>query len=787
MIMTQTRMILFGLLGAIESDLRCFVREALSDSFLKNEDSVKNKARELYFREKKKEAKEDLDLLDFLYFGETYQILLANKEKLREDIRDELIKHREKSELIIPIRNRVAHIRPLEEDDFPVVNNFAQSLSKDLWPECKDVLQKIQKGTLEHFSNLPKTEEERACHNLPQPEFEETGFIGREKDVRDIKKLLYGHHPIITSYGEGGVGKTALMLKVAYDIIYDAECPFEYVVWITCKTAELRNSEIREIKNCIRDFSSMTRQIDDVLGGPSTTTTSETIESILNSVKEVKTLLILDNLETLQSEGEMQDFLDRCSEFGKIAITSRIGLGYLDYPRKLDPMKEKEAEKLLRRLAQVFNVGILYERNSEQILEYVKELFLNPLAIKWFVQTVGSGRGPDEVIRNKDSLREYCLSNIYDKFDSQQKAFLQAILVNAKPISKEELWFYTNKPDKISFENSLRILIRSSFIKIASTEDGYVYDLTEFARDYIHEEDRPSKQLYEEIRNKQNRIRGLKQRIKNILSGNQYQRRYIEIRKDSEAVLAVELSEALKALKAGDSNESAKMQLYKEALKKVNKVREIQPSYFEAYRISALIRTHQENYSAAEDDYREALKMEPDNPRIHRFYAGFLLRCKNIKGAKEHAEKAVSIDKESFNTRFFHAKCLGFEGEEYDNPIKKLKKLLNDELKDFQKHQVATQIIEFYKRKVESIKDKEKNHLKAWNVFLEGVNFFETLQGIKDKEDMEKKFVRLLDEGRQCVQDDEQRNSKLNRLKSHYIDLINLYDKRGYLLQGKPY
>lgn len=792
MIMTSTRTALFNLIGAIESDLRSFVKEALPDCFLKNKDAVKEEARKRYVRDKKRNPKEDLELLDFLHFGETYQILLTNKEKIREDIREEVVKHREKSELIIPIRNRVMHFRPLEEDDYYTVNEFAQNLSKDLWPECKDLYQKIQKGALEQFSDISKTEiEERIYHKLPVPDCDETGFIGRKEDVRDIKKLLYGHHPIITLYGEGGVGKTALMLKTAYDIIDDDKCPFDCVVWITCKIAELTSSGIREIKDCIKNFESMVRGIDDLLLGEPRTTQNENIEYILDWMKEFKTLLILDNLETLQSEEEMKNFLGRCSEFGKVAITSRIGLGYLDYPRKLEPMKEKEAERLLRGFAQILNVPVLYKQLcTEEIQKYVKELFLNPLAIKWFVQAVASGRDPDEAIKNKDSLREYCLSNIYDKFDGQQKAFLHAILVNAKPVSKEEIWFYTEKPNKISFENSLRILRRSSFIEIERNgENEWVYDLTDFARDYIHEEDRPSTRLYKKIRDKQDKVSGFKQSI-NTFSKSKYHLGYIEIRKDSEAVLAIELSEALKdsgkARKLqndDDDNESARIiELYKEALGKVDKVKDIQPLYFEAYRISAFIHVGQGRYLAAEHEYQEALKIEPDNSRIHHFYAGFLQRClKDMKRAKEHAERAVELDDEkSFDPRYLCARCLGFEGE-YDKSIGMLKELLSRNLNRRQKLMAATQTIEFCKRKVERKRCTEKDYLKAWNIFIDGVDFFESLQEVRPDKLMKEKFVKLLDEGIQCTQDDEQRNTKSDELIARYKDLIRNFDKRGYL------
>ena len=77
----------------------------------------------------------------------------------------------------------------------------------------------------------------RPPDNLP---LELTGFVGREKEVGEVRRLLGGAARLVTLCGPGGCGKTRLALAVAQDLLEE----FEDGVWWGKKVHEWRSSDL---------------------------------------------------------------------------------------------------------------------------------------------------------------------------------------------------------------------------------------------------------------------------------------------------------------------------------------------------------------------------------------------------------------------------------------------------------------------------------------------------------------------------------------------------------------
>ena len=158
-------------------------------------------------------------------------------------------------ERLVPIRNRLAHNRPLNIEDADIVLGLLTPIARGSKPipwfglseaiRKSDRLLTAQPATLDTFEAV-------RLNNLPIPDFEDTGFIGRERESASLLDWASGQQwPVMTIAGEGGIGKSALALKVAYELLEKPETSFDAIVWTTAKTQQLSIGEIKRIEGAI--------------------------------------------------------------------------------------------------------------------------------------------------------------------------------------------------------------------------------------------------------------------------------------------------------------------------------------------------------------------------------------------------------------------------------------------------------------------------------------------------------------------------------------------------------
>src|ERR671932_720278 len=120
-------------------------------------------------------------------------------------------------------------------------------------------------------------EEKRPSHNMP---LALTSFIGREREIAEVKRLL-AHTRLLTLTGPGGCGKTRLALAVASEVVEQ----FEDGVWLV-ELASLSDPDL------VGQAVASVLGVHEVPGRSLTETLSEQLGS-----KEM--LLVLDNCEHL--------------------------------------------------------------------------------------------------------------------------------------------------------------------------------------------------------------------------------------------------------------------------------------------------------------------------------------------------------------------------------------------------------------------------------------------------------------------------------------------------------
>jgi len=186
--------------------------------------------------------------------------------------------------------------------------------------------------------------------NLPTPL---TSFIGRERELTEIKRLLASKR-LVTIVGAGGIGKTRCALQAATAVI-DA---YRDGVWI----AELGS---------IRDPALVTTTVAHALGVHDRAGTGS-IEALSEHVKSRQVLLLLDNCEhLLQVCAELAETLLGRGNNLTVMATRREPLrvaGEHSYP--LSPLSLPEPGSNLESLQRSEAVALFVERVQRQLRDF---------------------------------------------------------------------------------------------------------------------------------------------------------------------------------------------------------------------------------------------------------------------------------------------------------------------------------------------------------------------------------------------------------------------------------
>lgn len=661
-----TRLTLYAFISAIETDLRRFIsfntndimKESIFDSVL---------LRRLKDRMKRNNDFDESisNLILYLDFGDCICLINKMKSFFPQKFIKELDDLTSNLEKIIVIRNRVMHSRPLEFEDFPTVCLFLDGISKYSvldWDNTIDVKEKIKKDPSVIFGiRIPDFSdqiEERIIHNLPPAEFDDTGYIGRDKDIEQIKKKLYGNYPVISIIGDGGIGKTALLLKCLYDLIDDLKQPYDAIIWVSLKTKVLNNGEFKNIDNTITTTLDIYKEIKDVLIGD--VFEDEDIDVLIKNIQEYMSefhiLLVLDNLETINTES-IREFLLNIPAGSKLVITSRIGIGEFETRYILEGLNKKESIFYLKRLAQNNQIKDILNTPDNQLDEICKHLHSNPLAIKWFVANIFKGEPIESVLSHTNDLTSYCMSNVYDKLSKDAKNVLDTLLIYNKETTDAELVYLLNS-DAIIHRKALNELMTTNMIRMKSvSENGErksLFSITDFAKEYLQQHCKPTNDTFLNINKRIKTLKGLSQNLNLDIDINPYDPKALTYssKKHDEIIAAYSLKQALVYSGKQDFNK---------ALEHINRAKDIAPTYHEVYKIAGFINASHGNYYTADREYQTAIQCKADSSPLLFLYAGFKMRfLEDFDDALELTIRAENLDKNNINIKLQKARLYMF-------------------------------------------------------------------------------------------------------------------------------
>jgi tetratricopeptide (TPR) repeat protein len=226
-------------------------------------------------------------------------------------------------------------------------------------------------------------------NNLPRLQ----SFFGREKELAAIREAL---DPEARTWGAlidgpGGMGKTSLAVRAAYD------CPlgqFQRIIFVSVKQRELDDDGLRELGSFILPgLLEMLNELARELGQPDITKAPEDqrIRLLLDALRPAQALLILDNLESLTKgdRDHLFTFVKRLPQGCKAILTSRRRIGSGSELLILEKLDEAAALETLADLAR--HNPLLAKTNEAERLTLYKQTGGKPLLLRWVAGQLGRG------------------------------------------------------------------------------------------------------------------------------------------------------------------------------------------------------------------------------------------------------------------------------------------------------------------------------------------------------------------------------------------------------------
>lgn len=581
-------------------------------------------------------AAEDTPLTEYLDLRESYDLLNTHRRLLPGELAQEVRELTPHLDRLVGIRKRVMHARPLLAGDSDAAPSLLCQFQSQWWAELKRSLAQMDADpSWEPLVELQEADN-LTLHNLPLPEYDETGLVGRSKEVLELVSLLKRRREaVVTVTGEGGIGKTALALEVAYQLVDDPERPFDAVLWTSLKNEKLTASGIREIVGASRDLTGAVAPLGEALDSAF----EGTMVDLADALRDLRILIVFDNLETIGGS-DFSLLYETLPDDVTYLITSRVGLGEFERRYPLSQLSERDSLRLFNDFVRARRLDSLARLTSETRVEIVARLRHNPLVIRWFVLAVEAGHEPLSLIRDQQEVLEFCVRSVYASLSDQAHEVLAALSVLARPVTSDELVLLLQKrTDDVNI--GLKDLIRGSLVRREATgipgDMTLLVRLTETASEFLTQRASLDSVLIQTITRRDAEYRAQEERRAADAASRSLAPIVVRVRGSQDVPTAQILRHALLASHSGD---------FAAAFSEVDRAKKINPDYWEVDRVDGFVRAAAGEYATATAAYQSAYRKADQEGKavVAHFLAGHLSRnLRDTKAAIVYAREAHDI------------------------------------------------------------------------------------------------------------------------------------------------
>ena len=359
--------------------------------------------------------------------------------------------------------------------------------------ELEDKRQEVA-GLEQRLLFSDESERRKVYHNLPQPDYGR--FVGRKEEIKQIYSILrpYPHSQshLVTIDGIGGIGKSSLALEMAWRYVqnYDrisVEERFDAIIWTSAKRNVLTASGITNRNQAIRSIGdiftaiAITLQREDI---PRSDRSAQT-EIVRNVLQRQRTLLIVDNLESVDDE-DVVTFLRELPAPTKAIVTTRHRID-VAYAVRLTAMPWTDAERLIGQECAKKNVK-LTEQEKNDLYHCAGGL---PLAIVWSIAQTSQGYLPTTVLNRlskpAEDIARFCFEEGIQHINGKPALeLLFALSLFATDATRDALGFVANLSEW-DRDQGLAQLEQLSFINRFANRFSMLPLTKEFIRAFISE------------------------------------------------------------------------------------------------------------------------------------------------------------------------------------------------------------------------------------------------------------------------------------------------------------
>lgn len=326
----------------------------------------------------------------------------------------------------------------------------------------------------------------KVFHNLPNRDY--IRFVGRDAELARLQQLLAPENRtwVIVIDGIGGIGKSALALETAHRYLQEFDSlpekeRFQAIIWVSAKTAVLTADGIASRKHATRTLEdiyttiAVTLQREDITRASS----EEQSQIVCQALTRQRTLLIVDNLETIDDE-RVNAFLMELPSPTKCIVTTRHRIN-VAYPIRLTGMPYTDALTLINQESEKKSVSLT---NDEADVLYRRTGGV-PLAIVWSIAQMGYGYRVSTMLRRlgdaTGDINRYCFASAVESLGSKPAYRLLMALSLFKTDASRDALEYVADLARLDQEDGLVDLERLSLVN----KSGDRFSLLPLTRDYV--------------------------------------------------------------------------------------------------------------------------------------------------------------------------------------------------------------------------------------------------------------------------------------------------------------